>query len=212
MAKLSSRVMWGGILIIAGLLFLLESLGFLFMGSIWPVFFGIAGLLFLITFIRDTNHWWSVIPGMTLMSLAVVVLLNAIAPRTGDLVSGSLFLGGIGISFILILIASRGRQWWAIIPGGVLVTLACIALVSPYLHDDWIGAILMFGIAATFAIVYLIANPGGRTRWALYPAIVLGIIGVLLLGSAIELAKFIWPLAIIGLGLYVIVKNLGWQR
>ena len=201
--------MWGAILIVAGLLFLLESFGLLFMGSIWPVFFGIAGVLFLFTFVRDTRQWWSVIPGLTLLSLAVIIFLDTVAPSVGNLVNGSIFLASLGLSFILILLVTRGRQWWAMIPGGVLVTLACIALVSPFVDGELTGAILMLGIAATFAIVYFIASPGIRTRWALYPALILGIIGVLLLASASILANFIWPIVFIALGIYVIVKNIG---
>jgi hypothetical protein len=207
MGKLTSRMIWGAILITAGILFLLESLGFLIIGSVWPVVFGIAGVLFLLSFIRDTHQWWAVIPGLTLLSLAIVVLLNTVAPKLADLINGGVFLGFLGLSFIIILISTRGQQWWAIIPGGTLLTLASLAVLSPYITGDLSGAILFLGFACTFAIIYLIPSQRHRMRWALYPSIILVIIGALLLSSAFHLARFIVPAFFIVMGLYVILKN-----
>ena len=208
MQKLSSRLVWGAILIAAGLIFLLESLGFLFIGSVWPVFFGIAGVLFLITFVRDTRQWWSVIPGLTLLGIALVILMNAVSPSLANLFSGSVFLGCLGLSFITILIATKAEQWWAIIPGGILLTLAGVTAISSFTGGEFMSVLFMFGLAATFAIIYFLPVSGQRMRWALYPTIILAVIGILVLTAATHLAQYVWPVALIALGLYVIVKSM----
>ncbi len=212
MAKLSSRVLWGSILIIAGLLFLMESLGLMVVGTIWPIVFGIAGILFVYSFIRDPQQWWPVIPGFTLLGLASVIFLDAVAPMLSSQLTGSVFLAWIGLSFLTILISTRGRQWWAVIPGGILLTLAVVTAFEPFVTDVVGGALFMFGVAATFVAVYLIpTTTGHKMRWALYPAAVVGIIGILLLTAAVQLAQMVWPVALIAIGLYVILKNLRGQ-
>lgn len=207
MQKLSSRLVWGVILIIAGLIFLLESFGVLFIGSIWPVLFGIAGFLFLVNYIRDIRQWWSVIPGLTLIGIALVILMNSVTPGLARLFSGSVFLGCLGLSFIAILLSTRGNQWWAIFPGGVLLTLAGVTALSPFAKGEVTGGLFMVGLTAIFVILYFVPFAGQRMRWAIYPAASLAIVSVLVLAAATRLAMYIWPVIIIGIGLYIILKN-----
>jgi hypothetical protein len=207
MAKLSSRVIWGTILIIGGLLFLLESLGLMIIGSIWPVIFGIAGIFFMVTFFRDTMQWWPVIPGLTLIGLAIMIFLNTVAPKFAQNISSGIFLGCIGLSFIAILLATRGQQWWAMIPGGVLLTIAVVTSVSSYADGNLSGALFMLGLATTFALLYFIPFNGEKRGWAIYPFIILGVIGILILGATAQIAQYLWPAVLIILGLYVIIKN-----
>jgi hypothetical protein len=208
MRKISSRAVWGVILITAGIIFLMESLGFLFVGSIWPVFFGIAGVLFMLTFIRDTHHWWAVIPGLTLIGLAMVILMNNLAPQLARQFNGSIFLGCLGLSFMIVFLISPGHRWWAIIPGGVLLTLTAVTAMSPFFRGDVESVVFMFGLALTFAVLFILPLPGQRLRWALYPAVILAIIGILILAAATHLTAYIWPIVFIGLGLYLILKNM----
>jgi hypothetical protein len=208
MQKLNSRLMWGAVLIVAGIVFLLESLGFIFIGSVWPVFFGIAGLLFLLTFIRDSRQWWAAIPGFTLLGIALVIFMNTVTPALGRLFSGSVFLGCLGLSFIAVLLSTRGEQWWAVIPGGVILTLSAVTALSPFAKGELTTALFMLGFALTFAIIYVVPFSGKRMLWAIYPAVIMAIIGILILSAATHLAQFIWPAVIIGTGLYLILKNI----
>lgn len=208
MKKLNSRTIWGAILIIAGLLFLLESLGILMIGSVWPVIFAIAGLLFLLTFLRDPQQWWPVIPGFTLLGLAVGIGLNAIVPKYAGTLTASVLMGSIGLSFLVILGVTRAREWWAAIPGGVLLTIATVTFLSPYTRGELSGAVFMLGLAVTFGILLLLSTTEKGLRWALYPAAILGLIGILLLAGALQLARLVWPAVLILLGLYIIFRNI----
>src|SRR3990172_12585155 len=95
-----SRILWGGLLLLAGILFLLQNLGVIqFADIIWSVLFAIVGVFILSFYIYDRNHWWAFIPGLTMLSLALLMGLNILAPGFEDTLGGALFLGGIGLSF-----------------------------------------------------------------------------------------------------------------
>ena len=113
-----------GILLIAlGVLSLVGDLGvfsFADVGDlIWGLLFGVAGLAFLAAFLTDTyERWWAAIPGLTLCGLAVLIVFGDRLGASG----GALFLAAIGLSFWVIYLVRR-EFWWAIIPGGALITL-----------------------------------------------------------------------------------------
>lgn len=49
--------------------------------------------------------------------------------------AGPAFLGSIGVGFALVYLADRSH-WWAIIPGGVLGTLAAVAAIDEVGYGD----------------------------------------------------------------------------
>jgi hypothetical protein len=206
MKKFDMRILWGGLLIAAGALFLMQELGWIpsAWGIIWGLAFGIAGCVFLYAFLTDRTQWWPIIPGLGLLSLGVLILVEDFFP--GIDWAGAIFLGGIGLSFWIIYLINK-ENWWAVIPGGVLVTLALVAGLEPYLSGDADGGIFMLGLGATFGLVGILPTPQGRMKWAFIPALVLLIIGFFLLSPALPLLAYIWPVALILLGLYFVVRN-----
>jgi hypothetical protein len=83
------------------------------------------------------------------------------------------------------------KQWWALIPGGVLLTLAGVTLVS---EPDYAGGLFFLGLALTFGLIYFLPKPSGKSQWALYPAVFLLAVGVLVnLGEA-NVLNYVWPL------------------
>lgn len=197
----------GALLIVLGLLFLLQNFG-VFGGLenvIWLVLFGAGGLAFLWVFFSNQEHWWAIIPGFTLLGLA---LLIGFGERLGAW-GGALFLGAIGLSFWVIYLLHR-EHWWAIIPGGALVTLALVAGLSDVMPDEGmaIGGILFLGFALTFLLVYLAPTPQGRMKWALIPAGILGVMGVLMMLSLGGLVNYVVPLALILAGGLLVARVL----
>ncbi len=197
----------GALLIVLGLLFLLQNFG-VFGGLenvIWLVLFGAGGLAFLWVFFSNQEHWWAIIPGFTLLGLA---LLIGFGERLGAW-GGALFLGAIGLSFWVIYLLHR-EHWWAIIPGGALVTLALVAGLSDVMPDEGmaIGSILFLGFALTFLLVYLAPTPQGRMKWALIPAGILGVMGVLMMLSLGGLVNYVVPLALILAGGLLVARVL----
>lgn len=211
MQKSQSQLMWGVLLIAGGFVFLLQNLGFAVFealsGLLWSVILGLGGLAFIMVFTRNRDHWWSLIPGLALLSVSGLAVLGWLAPRLADAVGGSLFLGGLSLAFWLIYLNDR-HHWWAVIPGGVLLTLAAVAGFDNVFNVNAGGVIFFLGLAATFGVLTLLPGEDGqRMRWPLFPA--LGCLALAVLTSTMMTAviNFIWPISLIGVGLYLLLRS-----
>jgi hypothetical protein len=205
---LESRVLWGSFLILAGLLFLLQNvfnlpLGWLF----WAALLTLGGLVFISVYLNNRRHWWALIPGFTLLGVAVTVFISNFFPQLDDISGGLFVLGGIGLAFATVYLADR-RNWWAIIPAGVMFTLAVISVLDQLLIGFDTGSLLFLGLALTFVGVALLPNPQGQMKWAWYPAVVLAVIGLIIAASSQNLLRFLGPLILILGGLAVIYRTL----
>jgi hypothetical protein len=201
-----SRLLWGLLLILAGVVFLLQNLGLFELGGLfWALLFGLGGLFFISFFVTNRANWWGLIPGMTLLSIGVLIALDNLAPRLGDIFGGSIVLGGIALSFLFIYLLDRAN-WWAIIPGGVMLTLAAIAALGNTAVSFATGGLLFLGIGLTFALVALTPAPEGRMRWAWIPAGILTLMGLLVLASVEEMFNFIWPAFLIVAGIFLLYR------
>ena len=210
MNRVRSRVLLGVLLIVAGVLFLLQSLGIVgFAVIIWPALIGIASLALLFVFLSaPQSNWWAAIPGFILLGVAGIVALDQLAPAVGEIWSGSLFLGSIALAFWMIYL-SNPEHWWAVIPGGVLLTLAVVSGLSPVLEGIETGGIFFFGLGLTFALLALLPTPEGRLTWSLIPALVFLIVGVFMTAAATQLINYVWPVLLILGGLYLLFRTFG---
>jgi hypothetical protein len=205
--KLLLPIIGGILLIAAGVIFLLNNLGMITVNwemVIGPIF-ALGGLVFLVVFILNTDDWWALIPGFVLIAIGVIIFMDQNLESTADLLSGAVFLGLLGLAFLLIYLF-HSDNWWAIIPGGVLLTLAGVTLVP---DDGLMGGVIFFiGLAITFGLVYILPKPSGRLKWALYPAGILLLIGVLVYLGAENLIDYVWPVALLFAGGYVVYRAL----
>ncbi|MDD5368073.1 MAG: hypothetical protein PHQ40_03225 [Anaerolineaceae bacterium] len=208
MTRFDNRLLWGGVLILAGLLFLLQNLGiFLLDNLVWTIFLGIAGLSFLYIVFKDRRRWWAIIPGVTISYLAFLILMDQLYPSFSNGIGGALFLASIGASFWIIYFLNRSF-WWAIIPAGVLVTLGVVAAFDQYFSGIETGGIFFIGLGLTFALLAWIPTSGGRMRWPLIPAGVLTLMGVLISFASTSLFRLVWPVALILAGLYLFFRRI----
>ncbi len=198
MKRMNASIILGVVLILGGVLALLQSMGILSnVGDLfWGSAFLIAGALFLYAF--ATGSWWGAIPGFTLAGLGVLILL----PPSLDFFGGAIFLGGVALAFWAVYLTGRQERWWALIPAGVLTTLAVITLAPRLMADEATGGIFFFGLALTFLLVALLAN----MRWAYYPAVALGVLGLLISLSVASFANYIWAAAMILGGLFLLFR------
>jgi len=196
----------GGILLlVVGVLLLLSNLGIITLNLesvIGPLMAG-GGLIFLVVFITNTDEWWALIPGFILIGVGINIFMGPWLGENEGRVAGAIFLGSVGLPFLLIYISNH-RHWWALLPGGVLLTLAVTQLVpdSPAL----IGGIFFLGLAITFGLLYYLPKPSGKLKWALYPAGILLLIGIFITLGATNLLAFVGPLALLAFGVYVIIR------
>ena len=203
--RFDMRIVFGIVLIAAGGLFLLENLG-VFHGGInllWVVILGGAGITSLYLFANNRNNWWALIPGSTLLAIALSIALDVISPKMSNALGGGIVLGGIGLGFWLIFITNR-NFWWAVIPAGVLSSLAIVSVLEEFVDT---GGLFLIGLGMTFILLAILPGYENRLKWGYIPGGILTLIGVLTMPKLAGIFNILWPVALIGAGGYVIYKN-----
>jgi len=205
--KILFPVVGGILLIAAGVIFLLDNLAIVDLdwAMLMGPLFAVGGIVFILVFIFNPKEWWALIPGFVLMGIGLIIFMGQTLATTTDRWAVAIFLGFLALAFIIIYITHR-NQWWAIIPGGVLLTLAGITL--PPEESTYTGVIFFMGMAMTFGLLYLLPKPEGRLRWALFPAGILLTIGILVLLGATDVMDFVLPLVLLIVGGFFIVQAL----
>jgi len=203
-----STGIWGLLLIVAGVLMLLGNFGWLsaIVPLIWAGLFGLAGAAFLYVYATDSERWWACIPGCILSGLGSLIAISEVFPRFGGQVGGPLFLAAISLSFWAVYLRKR-EMWWAIIPGGVMLTLAGITLMEEMNLGFDIGALVLLGIGATFVGVSTVQVDGKRLSWALIPAAVMGVLSVVVFAESSQFVGYLWPLALVLVGAYFVLRS-----
>jgi hypothetical protein len=214
MKRTELSALWGVLLIAGGVLFLLQSLDIVGHGAglVVALLFGAGGITFVYLFLRNRAQWWAVIPGFALLGLATLMVAEQVLPgKLGGMVGGPIFLGALGLSFWVIYLNQRDH-WWAIIPGGVLLTLAAVASADAISVGMDTGSVFFLGLGATFALLYVLPTPEGRIRWAIIPAAVMLILGVVIAAQQAVALRYLWPLALILVGLLMVWRTISARR
>lgn len=209
MKQVRSSLIWGIALIVIGLLALLQSSGLLgeSFPLLWAIVFGLGGLAFLTWFLRRPAQWWTAIPAFALLGLAALMFVDALFPRIAQTWGGALFLGGLALGFWVVYLSDQ-RNWWAIIPGGVLITLAFVSGFGSSIGGLQTGGIFFLGLAATFALVGILPSKEGRMQWAFIPAGVLLLLALVTMVQAVAVLKYLWPVVVILAGAYLLYRTL----
>lgn len=206
-----SRVTLGILLIALGGLLLLQSLGLISgtLGNIiWGIALGLSGLFFSNLALRHPRQWWWWLPGLGMLGIAAANLLEVFAPAAANRLAGLAVLGGLGLGFLAIYLRQR-INWWALIPGGLLLTLGVIsALEGQPLAGFNRDGLFFFGLGLTFLTLWLIPTPFGRLHWAIYPAIPLLLFGLWLgFNQDPAIWNIVWPAVILLLGLWLLLRG-----
>jgi hypothetical protein len=207
MRKFDYRLLMGLLLIVAGAMFLLEALDLIVIGGwLWGLAFLVAAAAFIYVYFTNREHWWPLIPGCTLAGIGLTILTSELIPAMGEF-GGFFVLAGIGLSFLLIYLTRRD-YWWALIPAGTLLTLALVTVADRFFTDDvGVPGVLFLGLGITFAMLALIPTARGRMKWPWIPAIVLGLMGVLMIGAGLENAGIALGLVMVAVGVYFILRT-----
>ncbi len=203
------RIVGGTLLIIFGILSLLASLGIVTGGIdlFWAILFGASGALFLYVFLTNRANWWAIIPGFVLVSIGATIILELFLPSSGIDWGDMFILGGIALAFWAIYFINR-EHWWAIIPGGVMLTLTLMVGITPALNSVGIdeGGFFLIGLGLTFGLLALLPPSRKQMKWAFIPAVILLVLGLLITAAAAELLEFIGPIVLILIGLYLVFR------
>jgi hypothetical protein len=101
----------------------------------------------------------------------------------------------------------NNRFWWAIIPAGVMASLALTVLVEGLTRFDG-GGVLLLGMAITFASLTVLPGMTGNRQWPLIPAGVLFVVSMFALFDKFNLTNLIWAVILIAAGSFLVVRSL----
>lgn len=207
MKRSSAELILGLFLVVGGAIVLLQNMNVLPTSDLfWGFAFLFAGLVFLYVYLANRAHWWALIPGFTLLGIGGTIVLTALAPAVADIAGGALVLGGISLGFWAIYLTDIER-WWAVIPGGVMLTLAIVTLtdVAGVAFDG--GGVFFLGLGATFLLLWLLPTRERKMTWALIPAVVLLVMGLLLSAASASLINYAIPGLFILIGIFFLLRT-----
>lgn len=216
----NQRTRWsivvGSLLVLGGIVLMLVTFGVLQVGAVfWVGAFDIVGGIFLAVFLQNRKQWWALIPGMALLGVGTTIAGNEFFPPSSLIhqMAGAFVLLFIGLAFTFIYLRDT-QQWWPLIPMGALFSVAAITVLATTtnLAGEVLGSLLFFGMALTFSMVALRPTEQGQTRWALIPAAILALLGVLTAGMFTQALTFMWPAMLIITGFAILILNLWRQR
>jgi hypothetical protein len=171
-----SSLFWGILLIGGGALALAQQLGYLdqLPDSIWMWIFGFVSLIAFLSYaLSGWKDWGWLFPAGVFGGLAVIVGM-AVSGYDNAAIGSPIFFGLL-IPFAAAYLTDRTKNWWALIPGGVMLFLALTTLLVDNVGGEWVGAIFLFMVALSFFLVYL----GNRTRtWALLVAYIVFVLSI----------------------------------
>jgi len=171
-----SGLFWGVLLIGAGLLVLAEQMGYtsMFSPQVWMIVFAGISLLGIVSYaLSGWKQWGWLFPAGVFGGLAVIIAL--VEANVSSAAVGSPLFFGLLIPFAAAYLMDRARNWWALIPGGVMLFLALTTLLVDTAGGEWVGAMFLLLIGLTFLFVYL----NNRARiWALIVAYVFGVLSI----------------------------------
>jgi len=109
------------------------------------LFFGLA-LAFIHTYLLNrAERWWALIPGGFMLVLGIVIALSSTVNRVETL--GVILFVGMGLVFFTLYFVVGRRQWWALVPGTVLLLFGFFILTVEEGGDSawlrWWPALLM---------------------------------------------------------------------
>ena len=222
-----TSIIAGIALMAAGVLLLLDLLGILDSAAlVWPLIFAAAGTTFVVLFVRSRDNWWAAIPGSVFLGLAAVILITQLWPGPAAYWAGAFLFLFMGAGFAAVYGRERSN-WWALIPCGVMLTLALVVALPPAWEGIPVPAVLFLGLAATFGALSLVpvrpehrpAEPAGvprqpgdtepaRMKWPLIPAAVLAVMGLIFALQATALltaSEFFVPVLLLLAGVALLV-------
>ncbi len=190
----------GLLLVLAGAIIFLGNLGLFDLGNIFgALILGTAGILFGRKYFKNRQQIWALLVATGFFATVAAILNPAMA--------GTSLLATLALGFILVY-QHNNKHWWAIIPAGVLSSVAVVAAIEERftIFDNNSVMFFFFGLAATFAYLYFVINK----KWAVYPAI--SLLAIAILVSSLS-GSWLLPVLFIGAGVYLLKsKNLNLSK
>ncbi len=198
MSKRLGSIFWGIVLIAGGVYALAQTLGYTTSENpvVWAFIFGGICLVSLIFyFIDGVKNWGWLFPVGIFGALAFMMVLVS-RGEDNPAMAAPLFIG-IGLPFVVVFFFDRLKNWWALIPAGVMAFLTLVVLFVDRVPGEWIGSGFLFILAVTFFLVYW----SRRVTWAAIVAYVLFVLCFMPLMATTSHAEFSGIIVLLAIGL-----------
>jgi hypothetical protein len=199
-----SNLFWGLALIVAGVLFLLQNLGYLSRqaSEVWVFAFGGLSILFFLTyFFKGMQFWGWLFPTLAFGSLALTIQMGIWGINSSMMAIP--ILVSAGLPFLVAFALKPRARWWALIPAWAIFAVILIVLGADRIPGEAVGGLVLVMIGLPFLVVYLFKR---RYWWALIPAGVMIVLGGITFLSVAVQGEFIGAMVLLGIALpfYVI--------
>lgn len=126
------------------------------------LFGGLAAAFIHIFLLKTDEFWWAIIPGGFMLVLGIVIALSSTINRIETL--GALLFSGMGLVFFALYLLGDRRQWWALMPGSILLLFGFFVLTWEQNGTESSGAILRWWPLILIVIGVLLALRSNRQR------------------------------------------------
>ena len=195
-------LIWGGLLIFFGLVWLVETYTDL-SEWVWVAILVAAGLGVFGVYLTDPSEWGLLIPAYVLLAVAGLIGLITLNILRDQFVA-TYVLTAIALPFLVAFLRDR-EQWGLLIPAYVLLAVGVMVglIGAGFLNDLLIPTYVMFAIAIPFLVVYA-RNP--KQWWPLIPGGIMAVIGLsfLIAEAAVE---YIVPVVLVLAGIWILVRQ-----
>ncbi len=149
--------------------------------------------------------------GLAWGAILILIGIFALISQVTRLDLGLYFLPLLAVIFLLAGVL--GRRFGLIIPGGILagIGVGSLLIEGPfsYLTDQSRGGMFMLAFAGGWLVITLASLLIGRqVIWPLIPAAFIGLFGIVLLAGQSSILNTIgWPIILIAIGLYLVLRR-----
>ncbi len=197
-----SGLVWGGLLIVFGVLALLETVTNL-NAWVWVAVLTTGGLVGFSVYAMDRTEKWLLIISYAMLAVAGLLTFLTLGVLVDSYVATYVLLA-IAFPFLVAFLLNR-TNWGLLIPFYVLLVIGIMVplLELGVLNDTLIATYVLLAIAIPFFIVYI---RNTKNWWALIPGGILAAIGIafLIAETAVE---YIFPAALIVGGILIVVRQ-----
>ena len=171
----------------------------------------LIALVFLGVYLRNRAHRWALIVFGVLAVISVIPPLSA-GVNSDYVATAIMFL--FSIAFFVVFFTGM-KRWWALIPAGVFATIGVVVLLTLDQAVESLGGepragqiaggVFLMGLALTFLVVWLL-RAKAPTAWAIYPAIILAVLGLFSMIAGQAALDVLWPILLIAGGALLVYQ------
>ena len=196
-------LVWGGLLILFGVVALLETFADLSAWA-WVAVLVAGGLGVYAVYVTDRTEKWLLVISYVMLAVASLVSLLTLNVLRDPFIPTFVLLA-IALPFLVAFLQSERTKWGLLIPAYILLAVSVMVplIEIGVLDGTFVAAYVLFAVAIPFFVVYA---RDSKRWWALIPGGITAIVGLSFL-IAENAAQYIAPAVLIIAGAWVVIRT-----